>query len=494
MLRRLKKQRGSITLLGVASIGVTMFAFGSVVDYGNAKILDRELDHYALDVATVALRSELALTINMDGTVVDSVTGDALDRLTYTSNTVDNVLSSAGMSLPVLAQPDKAVNLEKRLTFGNIVNNVFVALPAGVASNPKGSDDFIEFSAVAVQLKSEAGSSFGLTPQGKAIYGLPEEVANGTDITDCFCDSRYQSCLTAVPDMALYPNVPTPDPVVTLATIMGAANSPDRKNYCDYGYVQSQVIGDSTKSKFPSVELSPQWIGKTADGAIPLIDAAELTAPSSSYKVIANQQPLFVQPGDNPFPTKTWSFWDFSWGDSSSNYYARNWDGAVYENGDITNSLEAPYYFAGWPNSGSVKVDGYFYVGRKAICTAGTTAGNAPGLDLALGYDNSSAAGVQRCLSYGKTSTIPIDCGMDFACIMAIMMGGSSTETVIDGYSQQSCINFNSNVKTKMNFFQWMMSLFFGSISSVDTSYKQLDCSVKKMQSFNISIFNWLPF
>ncbi|MDX1352906.1 MAG: hypothetical protein R3254_07835, partial [Thiomicrorhabdus sp.] len=60
--KHLAKQKGAISLLGASMIALGLVSFEQVLQYGNAKILDRELDNYARTVASVALRSELAIT------------------------------------------------------------------------------------------------------------------------------------------------------------------------------------------------------------------------------------------------------------------------------------------------------------------------------------------------------------------------------------------------------------------------------------------------
>ncbi|MDA3823535.1 MAG: hypothetical protein PF450_13125, partial [Bacteroidales bacterium] len=104
----MRKQRGSITLLGVSSIVVSLFAFTQVTEFANAKILDRELDNYAREVASVALRSELSITKAM---IDEGKTG-------ITSTTVSNILRTIGMTLPDPSDDSIAFNLERKITFG----------------------------------------------------------------------------------------------------------------------------------------------------------------------------------------------------------------------------------------------------------------------------------------------------------------------------------------------------------------------------------------
>lgn len=481
--QRLRKQRGAITLLGVASIVISLFGFTEVLEYGNAKILDRQLDNYARTVASVALRSELAITENMDRGLTDA--------------TVTELLSAAGKVLPNTDNPDADFDLEKKITFGNIVDGKFMPLSDN-AENPKASDDYIEFSAVAVELWSKAkgysvvpGTPPIFIPSGKAIYGLSEEDVNSPDIANCFCDKRYEMCL--VSDMA--------GVTASFPGNVGTVGSVARQNYCEYGYVDSHP-GDANKTKYPSVVLSPQWLGKdTADDGTPLIDFSD-AGQKSSYETVANQEPLEVIEGDDPFSKNRWDFWMLSWFFGSGGYYAKDWGGNdLKENNSYVSSYKASYALdSGWSWSDKVFVDGNFYVGRKGTCVNGTVSSDVPDISGGLTDINNVAQStsdpeVSRCLSYEKTvgmTTSEVAC-MPWEMWMPICMmnGGKKTVTTsITGYAQQSCIDFNSNEKTRMNFFQWMMSIFFGPFTSFDTSYEQLDCSVQKMRYFSIK----LPF
>jgi hypothetical protein len=325
-------------------------------------------------------------------------------------------------------------------------------------------------------------------------------------MASCFCDNRYESCL--VSDVAGVTDA-------HMQAVVGTVGSGDRRNYCEYGYVESHP-GNPDKTKFQSIELGPQWVGKTADGTVTLIDEVQIVG--SSYKAIANQEPLFVN-GEDPFTTNRWSFWDLLWG-NSSNFYARDWLGnkvkasgfniSSYISGFTSQYLTVDGGFS----ADKVLVDGYIYVGRTGICIEGTgngIVGNevpkiSGGLDdLSTGAKSYNDNEVKRCLSYYKdplgstssTTTEPTGCTTtcDSWGIGGFCLGGETTtctgskdviiETPYSGYGQQSCRDFNSNVETRMNFFQMMMSLFLGPFISVETNYKNLECSVQKMRHFS---------
>lgn len=484
--------------MGAASIGLALFGFNTVIDYGNTKLLDRKLDNYARDVASVALRSELAIT-------------EKMDNKTLTADVVNQVLSQK----MTLEGDDK--DLEIKLTFGKILDGQFAACNeypeeeerCTDPANPKSDQHFVEFSVVAVQLWSQENSFYGFVPQGRAIYGISEEDASDdTDLANCFCDKRYESCLIAEGDTGLYVSPATPPSTpLSLSAIMGTPNSEERKNYCEYGYVESHP-GDTNKTKYPSVELSSQWLGKDQlDDGTQLIDFDD-ASQKGNFDVVSNQQPLGVDAGVNPFPTKSWSFWGFNWFSSSADYYAKHWDGtdlkdSEYNVGAYSSEYEIDNGCCFSPDY--VLVDGYFYVGRTGTCVKGTSASDVPNVsgglnDITNVADDISDAEVARCLSYEKTVGTITE---QVACSMMEMMmnpdcwdGTKTVSTDINGYAQQSCIDFNSNSKTRMNFFQWMMSLFFSPFTSWDDSYKQLDCSVKKMRYFTLTIpffgsFTW---
>ncbi|WP_373020462.1 hypothetical protein [Thiomicrorhabdus sp.] len=485
--RFLEKQKGAISLLGAASIVLSLFGFTEVLEYGNAKILDRQLDNYARTVASVALRSELAITQDMDRGLTDT--------------TVTQLLNAGGMALPNPGNPDAAFDLEKKITFGNIVDGKFVPLNS-FADNPKASDDYIEFSAVAVELWSTSkgysvipGQAPIFIPSGKAIYGLPEADINSPDIANCFCDKRYEMCL--VSDMA--------GVTASFPGTVGTVGSVARQNYCEYGYVDSHP-GNVNKTKYPSVVLSPQWLGKDkADDGTVLIDFSNATQ-KASYETVVNQEPLEVVSGTDPFSgQQQWNFWMLSWLFGTSGYYAKDWLGNdLKENNSYVSSYKAFYELDsdGWSwTADKVFVDGYFYVGRKGTCVTGTADSDVPNISGGLTDINNVAQStsdpeVVRCLSYQKTvgtTTTEVACNMFNMLDMMNPDCWDGTKTVtsdVTGYAQQSCIDFNSNEKTRLNFFQWMMSIFFGPFTSIDTSYEQLDCSVQKMRYFSIK----LPF
>jgi hypothetical protein len=487
IMQRLKNQRGSITLLGVSSIVVALFGLGEVVELGNAKMLERQLDRYVTELAPVALRTELALTENMP------------DRKGYTERYVDDILESAGMSMPERDSEkptNEGANLKTKLTFGNMEGDEFVPLDSAFVANPKASDEYIKFSAVAVELWSDVkaysvipGTPAIFTPSGKAIYGISEADTESPDIANCFCDKRYEMCLVS----------DTAGVTADFPGNVGTDGSADRKNYCEYGHVDSHP-GDSNKTKYPSVPLAPQWIGKDRAGDEILVDISEILP--ISFATVLNQEPLKVIGGDDPFSNNYWNFWDFKWIFGGADYYARNLQGDVLKRSDSYDGAnEDDYLWSGrWNRSwNKMQVDGYFYVGRTGTCVSGTTASDVPNVSGGLADINNvvtstSVSEVSRCLSYEKvigSKTVTKSCPGGFKGMFcrAKHWSGSYTETTnVTGYAQQSCVDFNSNETTRMNFFQWMMSLFFSPFTNIDTSYKQLDCSVQKMRFFSIKI------
>ncbi|BCN93964.1 hypothetical protein THMIRHAM_17490 [Thiomicrorhabdus immobilis] len=495
----LQKQRGSISLLGALSIATALSGVFTVMELGNKMIMERNFNNYAQALAPVALRTELALTednIATEGDKVREVIGDFLSKLGHTldGDVSLNITFGNMKTVPAYSYTDPKTNLTYTIT------EEFEPLTE-YESNPRSGQDAdgkpIQFSAVALELvESSPTGLLGFHPKGQAIYGISEEDANSTDMADCFCDKRYDMCLSA--DMSAVP--------ATFPGNIGAPGSVDRQNYCEYGYVESHP-GNVDKTKYPSVELSSQWLGKVEEGSTELVDIND-SSQMDNYDIVAAQQPLEVVSGVNPFPTKTWNFWSLLWGTSSADYYVKNWDGSTLEKNDsYDNGFETTgdylYHKVALfgfllPQDKEVYVDGYFYVGRTGVCVDGTDATDVPNItgalaDMTDGPKNSTDAEVQRCLSYETTlgstsSTTDVTTCMFFGCCCTTT--SVTTTTNIDGYAQQSCKDFNRTPSTRLNFFQWMMSLFFSPFIDWQTSYQQLDCGVKKMKTY--PTFSWL--
>lgn len=515
------KQRGSITLLGALTIFTALSGVYTIMELGNKMIMDRNFDNYAEALAPVALRTELALTQAMidagEGDKVNTVMAGFLIQLGHTLGSDITVNITFG-NMVALGMPLDYTNPKTGLTY--VLNEEFVPL-ADVfnVSNPKlglaADEDPPVFSAVAIELvESNPSGLLGFHPKGRAIYGIPPAEVASADMSACFCDSRYDSCLVAD-----FSGVDTGAPPLGFQGNLGAVGSTERKNYCEYGYVSSQQAG---VAKFPSVMLYSAWLGKEfADDGSLLID---MTNPDqlAAYETVVKQEPLYVVPGVNPFETNTGSSGCSCGFGGGGDYLASKWDGNTYTKWDVPDALRSttpPDYSY---TSNDVMVDDYFYVGRTGVCVAGTTPTDVPNVsgglsDVSLTATNPADPEVQRCLSYfapnlfSVTTTTPQEqcvttttdtCIATYSCCPKICKTYETITTCedvpvsntvdYDGYAQQSCRDFNTKSKARLSFFEWMISLFFGGLTDWNTTYQQLDCGIKKMQSYSsFSFFNW---
>jgi hypothetical protein len=484
------KQRGSITLLGALTIFTALSGVYTMMELGNKMIMDRNFDNYAEALAPVALRTELALTQAMidagEGDKVNTVMAGFLDKLGHTLDSDITVKVIFG-TMETLDPPKNYTDPKTSLTY--VLHAEFVPVaPEFNASNPKlglaEGQEPPEFSAVAIELtESDPSGLLGFHPKGRGVFGIPPSEVASADMSACFCESRYDTCLVA--DFSTVSGFPGN---------LGAIGSADRKNYCEYGYVSSQQEG---VAKFPSVMLYSQWLGKTiADDGTALIDKSD-PVQLANYQTVVKQKPLYVEPGVNPFENNTGSSM-CSCSAGTTDFIASKWNGDVYTKNDVPvayqNSSLPPEYFYGSSSccntNADVWVDDYIYVGRTGVCIGGTTPTDVPNVsgglsDPSLVTTNSSDKEVQRCLSYETAVATTTPCGsFESGCV-----DGFSSVT---GYAQQSCRDFNSKAKARLSFFEWMMSLFFGGLTDWNTSYQQLDCGIKKMQTYpSFSFFNW---
>ncbi len=433
ILQRLRKQRGSITLLGAASIGLSLFAFNQVTEYGNAKLLDRELDNYARDVASVALRSELAITSGMTNKQI-------------TSQTVDALLSQ--VSMYTVADDTNAVNLNKQITFGNLDGSgSFVALTTD-KSNPRAADTPPDFSAVAVQLYS-TDSFYSFTPQGKAIYGL--SVDNQNSDAGCYCKNRYTACLDMELTEADLLPIPSAD-----AIPIAVKGSDARKNYCDYGYTEENVDASSA-TKYPYVEFNDTWIGRPPE-TVNFFLFYSTDYDTEVFDRILKHKPVAVVDGEDPiketsgFSSLFSSFFCF-FSCSDVDIKAQEQSLSVLEKDEILPTSSVSDYKCNKTSLFSSSVVGCdsasssndvvlhdgAYIGYQGTCVPDTSSSNVA---------------MSRCLSYNDGATP----------------------------RYESCLEIERRSSLQMNFFQRMMAFFFGPILDWERSYEGLNCEVQKMK------------
>lgn len=447
----LKKQRGAISILGAASIALSLYGFDQVLEYGNAKILDRELDNYARTIASVALRSELALTkagIDSGSMVVNQTDLITNQHLAQVSMNTDS--EAAGY------------NLIKKITFGNFADDsicnssdpevrkgCFIPL-ATDASNPRAAATPLDFSAVAVQLTSTDSFMGIYTPEGQALYGMSLDDQNSD--AGCYCKNRYNTCLDMDLTTADLAPIPTSD-----AALIAVKGSVERQNYCNYGYTQSKPT-DSTVTKYPYVEFNDAWIGRPPQ-TVNFFMFYSTSYDGEAFDDILNHKPVAVTEGDDPlkytsgFATLFSSFFCF-FGCSSADLVAEDHSQNAFEKSDITPSAsqadyrcEKPGFFmfpTTYPScdsassSNDVVLEDSIYVGYQGTCVSGTT----------------SANDMSRCLSYNDGATS----------------------------RYESCLEIERRSSMSMNFFERMMAFFMGPFLNWERSYEGLNCEMQKMQ------------
>ncbi|MBO1927677.1 hypothetical protein J3998_08825 [Thiomicrorhabdus sp. 6S2-11] len=391
-----QRQKGIATLLGIGGIFAALFAFDLVMTYTKLKIVDRELDNYARSVAEVSLRSELALTKDgiesgeMDITAADIISSFSLQRVGYTPG--------AGQ----LDAQDKIIN--KEITFGNFASDgTFYALGeenpeyAESASlgaykyNPRSYiqemiddpdnhsiADLPQFNAVAVQLWTD-DDFYGFVPQGRALYGALD------DDNQCFCDVRYQQCmsgdLTAAEIKAgLDPDEPPEilkdllgvligggvaehslsDPAVSpnadeIAAAIAVPNSEARRNYCEYGYTGTHPL-DSSQSKYPYIDFTQRqaWLGIdpiSVDNGLVGNLLAESNYSAEDYARVTSQLPVFIYDGADTLNNEAGLLTTVDQllglldpADSSGSIYSEETNATNQTAHDDLESSELPYY------------------------------------------------------------------------------------------------------------------------------------------------------
>lgn len=424
-ISKLKNQKGSISILGAGAIFVGLFGFSSMIEFANAKILDRELDNHAKVVAMEALRSELAIS------------KQALDDGSISSNQTDlytNRILKDGVRL----DSSEGGNLDKIITFGNFdVNGNFVALTES-ASNPKALENVPDFSAVAVQLISKDSFMGVYTPQGRALYGLPKNEADSD--SGCFCKNRYQTCLVS-------------DLNVSEA---GGVDSVQRKNYCNYGMTESKV-NNANETKYPYIKFNDAWVGRPPT-TVNFWMFYSQNYDGEAFDDVLKNKSVMVTNGDDPLEnTSGWmsmmsSFMSSWFGGSGADLPSRMQNEQKQEKRDLVSSIRSDYIcekpgFFMMPktylscdsasNSNDVVLNDKVYIGYQGTCVSGSS-------DLSTG----------RCLSY--------------------------TESSNDRF--ESCLEIERRSSISMNFFQRMMAFFMGPWLNWERSYEGLDCEVKKMR------------
>ncbi|MBF6058650.1 hypothetical protein [Thiomicrorhabdus heinhorstiae] len=288
-----KRQQGAVTFFVISSLITAVLGFGMVMEYAKLKIIDRELDNYARTIAEAALRSELSITRTMleEGTV----------SANQTSQVAEAILARSGYVVEGGDSTNRTIH--KKITFGNFsdseackdpnsINKEGCFIPLGSNSeNPKAAEPPPEFSAVAVQLWTD-DYFYGFVPQGRALFGLMD------DEEDCYCDTRYKSCLDA--DFSV-PDLVGVEPAQFKQAIR-VKGSVARQNYCEYGYAPPHpAYTDNSKVKYPWVDFHSGWIGQTPSQnsvLLGLLYTDDYT--NSDFMRVLSQMNVAVEDGDDP--------------------------------------------------------------------------------------------------------------------------------------------------------------------------------------------------
>ncbi|MDG6779040.1 hypothetical protein QCB44_10020 [Thiomicrorhabdus sp. zzn3] len=427
----LRNQKGAISLLGAASIALSLYTFNLVVEFGNAKLLDRQLDNYAKTAAYMALRTELALTVNMS----DAEKAEARSQIDLMLNQVGLYLDAEGNNY----------NLDKYITFGNFdENGQFVALTAN-ASTPRDVADGQappDFSAVAVQLVS--GDSFlgVFTPQGKALLGLSVDEQNAD--SGCYCKNRYASCLSAELTEADL------SALGVAASDVSVANSQAREKYCRYGWTSAKAPG---VTKYPYAEFNNPWIGKPVNSGDSFSFFTTSYSDMDVFNDVLNHKPVEVVDGEDELNKSSSACFCMPSGgrtiygeDNASvaldydNSYLDDRSQYRCEDNSCCSSAQACSDASGgsfWSPKEQVFFSDAVYIGYEGTCVS-----------------NSGETSVQSCLSYNDSGTTRFE----------------------------SCLDIQRRDSMSLNFFERMLAFFFGPWLDWERSYEGLNCEMQKMQ------------
>lgn len=430
-LEVIRKQRGSISLLGAMAMLASFTSLYMVLELGNKMIEDRNFDNYAKSLAPVALRSELAITEEMiaQGTAVSA------------KSVVESYLEKIGLS----ANKDVTV----KVTFGNMVgtdagNNgeaseIFTPLEANAESPKLGTvagNMPAVFSAVKVELTSQGGL-LNFHPQGIAVYGLSNDGQEDSNISACYCDLRYESCLQA--DAGSY------------ASEMGNIGSSKRKTYCETGYapVKSSFFGMFKDKKYHSVNLSPQWVGKPYENELAQVFTDQTT---SQWQTISNNQPLNVSSGQNPFPLASWQPSTTQWITPAQPLVD-----------DKNNS-----------------VSGRFYVGRTGTCADTSGFFFTDMMNAMMGKFGADT----DCLVYDGD----LNYHRDYPKLVQGYVDFMASVTGANEY-YYSCYDFTGIKQARSGFIQWFTRLWTSPLVDWNQSYGETGCVATTMRWFGPECF-----
>ncbi len=374
----------------------------------------------------------------------------------------------------------------------------------GLADN----EDPVPFDAVSVEIRDTSGL-LNFHPVGRALYGLPPEAENDGNLASCFCNNRYAACMKTPLDPLLPPGI---------RQAMGAADSPQRRKYCDFGLAPK--ITDNLGVdwvKYPTVPISAQWLGKNEEkdttGFIRKLmrdgDRAAFERAKSNLPIRINKK--------NPFPEYFYNLWTGQWNHIpwDKRFYALEHDGDVMKRRDVNRKVRSQYNYRRLNVLGfstdlpedKVYANGWFYVGRKGTCIAGTHIEQVPDIsavvedptklptfnnrrhffffstELDYPYIGKQVQPeIQRCLSYkGKI-------GNEWATLFGVVPIPFTHRNKY-AYFQNSCVDFARQKATRVTFFQWMIMSWTWPFIDWERQYQALDCTTRKMRWYGW--FHW---
>jgi len=357
--------------------------------------------------------------------------------------------------------------------------------------------------AISVEIKDTTGV-LNFHPVGRAIFGLPAQAVEDGDLASCFCNNRYEACLKVPLDTTL---------PLAVQQAMGSPDTPQRKNYCDFGLTPSLNDGEGISwSKYPTVPISAQWLGKTeARDETGFIRKLITSKDQATFERVKDNLPIRVD-NSNPFPNYFYNLWSGHWNKVpwDKRFYALEHDGDVMRRKDVTRSLRGKYTYRYrfFPSLRSkVYANGWFYVGRKGTCIANTTAADVPYISATVEdpaqlptfnnkrrflffaterdypYVGENVQNeIRRCLSYkGKI-------GNEWSTLFGVVPIPFTHRNKY-AYFQNSCVDYARQKATRVTFFQWMIMSWTWPFIDWERQYQALDCTTRKMRWYGW--FHW---
>ncbi|MDR9497581.1 MAG: hypothetical protein RI556_00235 [Hydrogenovibrio sp.] len=409
------KQSGAITILAVSAILGSMAGVYATMELMEKSVQEETLDSYARALSPVVLRQHLALTQQM------------VQEGEYTSpeSLVKTYLIEVGFK--------NASEFDVTTLFGNVEEQGGELTFVPLSSNPEspklsasGETAPASFSALKLTIRNETGQLM-FYPEGQAVYGLSPEMQDDASLTICYCDLRYEACLTAD----------------KTSPIMPQKGTQGRVEYCELGYVPKYKGKQAT---YHSIDFSPQWIGRSYD---------EQTADAPAWSLIDDQVPIEINNGEPAFPEAGWDAETGEWVTPAPTIM-----------GDYKRRKNAHSF-----DEGTEPVTGEFYLGRTATC--------ADINGLMLGVVNTSGF-LDNCISYDNSARTDYEPPQNATKLFEMMEN-------IEGTNENfvSCYSFSGDPNARVPFSQWFTRIWFFKTIDWDQAYGNTQCATSKMRWFD---------